>query len=587
MKKTLRILSLLMALMLVLAVFAGCQINGNDATTTTPEELEDGKVTVYWMQGQKELKQVRVEIGTKVSEWTPTVEGKTFKGWYSDPGCTKEFDFTQEITKDTEIYASFKTTSGGVVEEEPTEAPAWYLVGSGLGSLSVSNWNEKNYSLPMEDQGDGTYTITVDLYAGDMFQICTGGSWSGQRGLGCMVGVQFVEGSNESQGEVRDENGNVVFVGDGGAYGNPFEAWDITLVEGQDGKYEITFDEVESKITFKFISKLDPKDPSDVVPSDNTYTVAGTAGLCRTEWDVSNTENDMTLENGVFVKTYDNVMSGEHEFKVALNHDWSVSYGNPDNSNIVINVPNDGTTVVITFNPAAGSITVKDGEGNDLYATPSTPEIGNDATYTVAGTSGLCRTEWDVGNTANDMTLVNGVYTITYENVAAGTHSFKVAVNHSWDHAYGDPNNSDYNNIVINLSTASSVTITFDPSTATVTATDGEGNVLFGSSEPSDTPTVGEPASVVYLVPGSWNGLCAAWCWVFGSEGSWVTLTDKDNDGVYECNVPAGCDMIVFANFGDAMEADWDYKVAQTSDMKIPAAPDVYYHADTATWSSK
>lgn len=587
MKKTLKILSLLMALMLVLAVFAGCQPNGNNSTTTTPEEVYEGKVTVYWMQGQKELDKNVINAGETVSAWTPNVEGKELVGWYSDPGCTKKFDFTQKITQDTEIFAKFKnsSSSGGTEDDEVVEDATWYLVGTGVGSLSVSNWDQKNKVLGMEDIGDGSYTITIDFYAGDKFQICTGGTWDYQKGLGYVVDAQLVEGS-DSEGEVRDAEGNVIFTGTK-EFGNPIEKWNITLAPGYDGKYEFTFNEIENTITWKLISKLDPKDPSEggMDPLDSTYTVAGTSNLCGSEWDVSDTNNDMTLANGVYTITYEDVPAGYHEFKIAVNHDWAVSYGN-EGANVQLNL-DAVTTVVITFDPNTTAITIKDGNGNVIDGSSSAPEIGDDAVYSVAGTAGLCGTEWDIGNTANDMTLVNGVYTITYENVAAGEHAFKVVANHSWNNAYGDPNNSDYNNIVIYLSAASNVTITFNPATATVTAKDGEGNVLFGSSEPSDTPVVGEPASVVYLVPGSWNGLCAAWCWVSGSDGSWVTLTDKDNDGVYECEVPEGCNMIIFAHFGDAMEAVWDTELAKTLDMSIPAAPGVYYHADTNTWSAK
>ena len=38
----------------------------------------------------------------------PTREGYTFQGWCADQGLTKTFDFNQEITKDTNIYAKWK-----------------------------------------------------------------------------------------------------------------------------------------------------------------------------------------------------------------------------------------------------------------------------------------------------------------------------------------------------------------------------------------------------------------------------------------------------------------------------------------------
>ena len=93
---------------------------------------------------------------------------------------------------------------------------------------------------------------------------------------------------------------------------------------------------------------------------------------------------------------------------------------------------------------------------------PTTP-IGR--FYTVAGDVGLTGFEWDT--TQNQMTY--GTYTyqdatydyaITFENVTAGSHSFKVT-NGTWDEAYG--NGSE--NYTFTLSEASPVTIYFNSET--------------------------------------------------------------------------------------------------------------------------
>ena len=60
----------------------------------------------------------------------------------------------------------------------------------------------------------------------------------------------------------------------------------------------------------------------------------------------------------------------------------------------------------------------------------------NQGTFTVAGTGKHLGTEWDTGNTANDMTYADGVYTKVYEKVAAGTYKFKVVRDHDWGTAY-------------------------------------------------------------------------------------------------------------------------------------------------------
>ena len=60
------------------------------------------------------------------------------------------------------------------------------------------------------------------------------------------------------------------------------------------------------------------------------------------------------------------------------------------------------------------------------------------ATFTVAGSGVHLGTEWDTGNTANDMTYADGVYTKVYTNVAAGSYAFKVVRDHDWGTAYPD-----------------------------------------------------------------------------------------------------------------------------------------------------
>ena len=58
------------------------------------------------------------------------------------------------------------------------------------------------------------------------------------------------------------------------------------------------------------------------------------------------------------------------------------------------------------------------------------------ATFTVAGSGAHLGTEWDTGNTANDMTYADGTYTKVYTNVAAGSYLLKVVRDHDWGTAY-------------------------------------------------------------------------------------------------------------------------------------------------------
>ena len=125
-------------------------------------------------------------------------------------------------------------------------------------------------------------------------------------------------------------------------------------------------------------------------------------------------------------------------------------------------------------------------DGKNLFTLPNGSWDGATTTwstyvepaYTVAGTAGLCGTEWDINNTANDMVKKSdGTYEKVYTNVAAGTYKFKVVLNRSWDKAWPG---SDYNLTV--AENGQTVTITFDPAAQKVTAT------VTAPVEPDPTP---------------------------------------------------------------------------------------------------
>ena len=86
------------------------------------------------------------------------------------------------------------------------------------------------------------------------------------------------------------------------------------------------------------------------------------------------------------------------------------------------------------------------------------------ASFTVVGSGAHLGTEWDTGNTANDMTYADGVYTKVYTNVAAGSYKLKVARDHDWGTAYPDADKA------YTVATAgSTVTVTLKGTTVTIT----------------------------------------------------------------------------------------------------------------------
>ncbi len=78
-------------------------------------------------------------------------------------------------------------------------------------------------------------------------------------------------------------------------------------------------------------------------------------------------------------------------------------------------------------------VTVLPKLGHDIDKHGACTRCDDDNVYTVAGTGAHLGGDWNVENTANDMILSNGVYTIVYNNVAAGNYEFKCARNHKWN----------------------------------------------------------------------------------------------------------------------------------------------------------
>ena len=168
-------------------------------------------------------------------------------------------------------------------------------------------------------------------------------------------------------------------------------------------------------------------------------------------WDPSKGVEMLDSGNGVY--TFKATVTGAVYFCFAenLDPDWDVFNGQYRYG------PTTGADQVV--NAGEWITTQKQGNGNGSYKFTGTGEeytitfdlenmqfkvegyvapITEDV-YTVAGSSAvLFDTTWDPANADNDMALVEGLYTWEKKNVelAAGSFSFKVTANHSWDIAY-------------------------------------------------------------------------------------------------------------------------------------------------------
>lgn len=117
--------------------------------------------------------------------------------------------------------------------------------------------------------------------------------------------------------------------------------------------------------------------------------------------------------------------------------------------------------------------------------------------------------------------------------------------------------------------------------------------VVAGSELPSKDEVGNEEVETVgtlYLKPNSnWKEAGARFAAYFfeGDANTWVSLTDADGDGVYECSVPAGYSNLIFTRMNPSTsDNNWDNKWNQTSDLKVPSDGTNLYTVKEGTWDN-
>ena len=182
-------------------------------------------------------------------------------------------------------------------------------------------------------------------------------------------------------------------------------------------------------------------------PADATqYVVAGVESLTGYEWQGSPAlapENVMTKSGDVYTKTFTAVPVGKsYQLKVVANtgdeQKWIGLDGTDNNVTFDVETACD---VTVTFDPATNKITVT-GDGvkmvTDLKVNTITV-VGNGENNWLNGVA------WGVDAEANHMTPVaDKVYQIKYENIesADDAYQFKFAVNDTWAANWGLPEQS-------------------------------------------------------------------------------------------------------------------------------------------------
>lgn len=178
----------------------------------TPDDEGEGEGTSYTVTyvditaDNAQLKTEEVAAGGTATEWTPEKEGYVFAGWYATPSMSHEYDFSKAITADTTIYGYFTEDTF----EEDTRT--FYILGSSSDPNSIlygTNYKlvdeEKQVLTKADKSGVNEYSITLDMYVGDAFQIALNSDFENQRGYGYMDS-DAAEGYFENKGNFLENN---------------------------------------------------------------------------------------------------------------------------------------------------------------------------------------------------------------------------------------------------------------------------------------------------------------------------------------------------------------------------------------------
>ena len=492
-KKSMAIILSILMLFSVMTV-AGISASAADGETATIYFVNSGKwdtVSSYvWVSGGASLKAwpgtAMTATGEKAANGADVYALEYADAGYDrvifNDGKATDTIQTETIVLKHGLYYDYLTQSwytDATLEEEvtdPTVDPSqikYYVAGQ--AGLCGEEWKAASEAGLMTANGDGTYTkVFTGIAKGKYGFKITDGSWDhswGADGPNTMTNYSVtVDADNSDVTITFDLNAGVATaVVTAGATPSessedttPSETESQETTASETESQETTPSETESQETTPSETESQETTPSETesqetTPSETTepteaptlpakgrfHVVAGAPELCNgVNWDPASPLNLMTLgDDGVYSITYTNVPAGTHGFKVTTKGAWDVAdfnlvgdakFGGPDAK---ITVTEDNSTVMVTFKESDMHANAYiNGVKVDMGATePTLPTEGT--FHVVAGVPELCNgVNWDPASTLNLMTLgADGVYSITYTYVPAGTYKFKVTTNGAWD----------------------------------------------------------------------------------------------------------------------------------------------------------
>lgn len=293
-KKMKKILSVVLTVIMSAMMLCAC---GED---------EAADITVTFMNGEAELGKVTAKAGEVLTDYAQfeTVENAEFLGWYETPtfleSSLKDLS-TATFEADTVLYGSFKNTN--VAED----TRLWYVVGAGTSPvLSASNWAgsvddsvKADCQLVATGNATNEFAITLDMYAGDQFQVIHDWGWDGQKGFGAFTTIDETQMENGGGlgGSAATANVNVLMDGN----------YTITLTTDPDNAAQDTLTIVRNGDASADAADIEVEEEPAYVVNENTSIVV------KGSW-VSDWSENKDLER----------VDGTNTFKITMDLDAGI-----------------------------------------------------------------------------------------------------------------------------------------------------------------------------------------------------------------------------------------------------------------------
>lgn len=256
----------------------------------------------------------------------------------------------------------------------------------------------------------------------------------------------------------------------GGAVGN-VNGGNMELTIAENGAYKITFS-LDLSGEIASLTAEATKTGEYEGSLDATIILAGATAIFGKSWDAEASENMMTTTDGVHYTMQKSNITLEalvkYEFKIVIDGQWNGNAGEgkfgskdiegKDYPNIEISVAENGVyTINFSVDIEAKTFEVQTTKTGDA-------EIA-EKTWTIAGQAAILGSDWDKDDESNNMTdMQDGTFQLVKKAVTvdAGSYTYKVLANHSWDQNYGDPNSGDKDgNAILEIEAAGTYDITF------------------------------------------------------------------------------------------------------------------------------